>query len=76
MAETLRAGGGLGVLPQLVAGRFLRDGSLVRVLSGVSFGDAYQFLLWPESRFMSVRLRRFLDLAPVVLAPGGFIPYD
>ena len=38
--------------------------------------ETLMHLLWPESRFLAVRVRRFLDLAVDVLAPDGELVWD
>lgn len=55
------AGAGVAVLPSFLCGRHLEEQQLVRVLKAWSLRKATLSLLWPNTRYVSPRLRVFLD---------------
>jgi DNA-binding transcriptional LysR family regulator len=68
VAELLIAGAGVGIAPSLTGERHVEAGRLQRIIPDASFGGSALWLLWPESRFTSVRVRRFIDLAAEAFA--------
>jgi len=53
----------VGLIARLVASQYVDRADLEQVLADVVLGDSGLWLLWPQSRFTSVRVRRFVDLA-------------
>lgn len=63
VAAMLAAGAGIGVLPEFVAGPYLEQGQLVRVLKEWRVEPAALSLVWLRSRHLAPRVRAFIDLA-------------
>jgi len=63
--HAVRAGAGIGPLPEMLAGP-----DLVRVLPEWSFAAASLSLVWPAARSLSPRVRAFLDFMPRLFGPG------
>lgn len=65
-AEALRAmaldGLGIALLPQLLVGADIEDGSLVQVLPRLDHGQVPILALYPHKRLLEPRVRRFIDL--------------
>jgi DNA-binding transcriptional LysR family regulator len=64
--QVLIAGAGVGFGPAERAATFEAGGLLTRVLPDVDLGASAIFMLWPESRYLSPRVRRLLDLATAI----------
>lgn len=61
LKAAVRAGLGIALLPTFLCGDELRSGALARVLPGYEGRPIALHALWPESRLMPSRLRRFID---------------
>jgi DNA-binding transcriptional LysR family regulator len=63
---------GLGVayLPDFAIGRQLREGLLVAVLDDCTDRSGPLRVLWPSSRYLSLKLRAFVDFLAVNLVPA------
>lgn len=55
-------GVGVGLLPELIGDALVERGELVRLFAEWSFVRGELWLLWPESRHMSPRVRALVDL--------------
>ncbi|MEN0068015.1 MAG: LysR family transcriptional regulator [Myxococcota bacterium] len=64
-------GGGIALMPSYVAQPHLESGTLRQLWPEVEMPRGYLHLLWPQSRHLALRVRRFIDLAVKVLAPDG-----
>lgn len=73
--DLLRAGGGIGMAPSHYAAPFVRQGELVQVWPQPLM-TTYVYLLWPETRHLSPRVRRFLDMAVEELAEDGRLLWE
>jgi len=63
VAAMMAAGAGVGLLPDFVAGPFLAQERLVRVLPTWKVPPATLSLVWLRSRHLAPRVRAFIDLA-------------
>ena len=69
----LRAGVGIGMLPDVTGALGVRSGALVRVLPGWCLGEGQVSAVYPSARHLSATLRAFLDHLRDRLSPP---PWD
>lgn len=62
-AELIESGAGVGMLPQFVAARAEKRGSLIRILPEWSIPSRKISVVWPASKHLAPRIRAFVDLA-------------
>lgn len=59
--EMLVLGHGVSLMPPFISEAALADGSLVRVLPEYQSAEGYIHAVYPENRFLPLRVRRFID---------------
>jgi DNA-binding transcriptional LysR family regulator len=62
------AGLGIGMLPEFLVARELKDGQLVRLLPEAELDEVKIVTFYPTKRFLEPRVRRFIDLMVAQLA--------
>ena len=60
--EALRAGGGIGYLPDFLAAPYVAKGQLVHVLPRHTTRGPFLSLMWPATRHLSPKIAAFRDL--------------
>lgn len=71
MLELLLTGQGIGLVPHVLAGPYLRRGQLVAVLPRLRAPHGWLTLLWPAARNLAPRVRAFVDHVADAAAEGG-----
>ncbi|PLO97681.1 LysR family transcriptional regulator, partial [Klebsiella pneumoniae] len=71
------AGMGIAYVPDFVVREAMDEGQLQEVLPGCCIKDGYFSVLWPASRYLSPRIRCFIDFiaaAEIPLSPASATP--
>lgn len=71
------AGMGIAYVPDFVVLEAINEGHLQEVLPGCCVKDGHFFVLWPASRYLSPRIRCFIDFmaaAEIPLSPASTNP--
>lgn len=70
LAALAAAGAGIAAIPDLTAAGAVRDGRLVRILSGWALPAHVAWAVFPERRLMPAKTRAFLDMLAQMLQPA------